>query len=55
MQVKAAAAQVSALSDNLGGLDGLINNAGIMGVPDNRTADGFDVQVSTGEALCVSD
>jgi len=31
----------------LGGLDVLMNNAGVMGVPDTRTGDGFDVQMQT--------
>ena len=38
---------VEALCANSGGLDALVNNAGIMGVPDTRTVDGFDVQMQT--------
>ncbi|MEZ4384841.1 MAG: SDR family NAD(P)-dependent oxidoreductase [Nannocystaceae bacterium] len=29
------------------GLDALVNNAGVMGLPDRATADGFDVQMQT--------
>jgi len=45
--VRAAAAQVAAIAANFGGLDGLVNNAGIMASPDARTVDGFDVQVQS--------
>ena len=45
--VKAAAAQVMAIATGFGGLDALVNNAGIMAVPDKRTTDGFDVQMQS--------
>ena len=45
--VKKCAPMVEALCANSGGLDALVNNAGIMGVPDTRTVDGFDVQMQT--------
>lgn len=45
--VRNAASQVSTLAAEFGGLDGLINNAGIMAVPDTRTVDGLDVQMQT--------
>ena len=38
--VKAAAAKVNAIAAEFGGLDALVNNAGIMAVPDHRTTDG---------------
>ena len=43
--VRHAAAQLNAASEGLGGLDVLVNNAGVMALPDVRTVDGFDVQV----------
>jgi NAD(P)-dependent dehydrogenase (short-subunit alcohol dehydrogenase family) len=44
----AAAAKVVAMeAAAYGGLDGFVANAGVMGVPDTRTADGFDVQIQT--------
>ena len=45
--VRAAAVQVATIAAEFGGLDTLVNNAGIMGFPDNRTGDGFDVQMQT--------
>eukprot|EP00927_Polykrikos_kofoidii_P068785 TRINITY_DN64117_c0_g1_i1.p1 TRINITY_DN64117_c0_g1~~TRINITY_DN64117_c0_g1_i1.p1 ORF type:complete len:380 (+),score=68.83 TRINITY_DN64117_c0_g1_i1:85-1224(+) len=42
-----AATSVQEAAVKFNGLDGLINNAGIMGVPDRRTQDGFDVQMQT--------
>ena len=44
---KAAAAEVAKLVEPFGGLDVLMNNAGVMGVPDTRTGDGFDIQMQT--------
>ena len=43
--VRAAAAEVARLCS--GGLDVLANNAGIMAAADERTVDGFDVQMQT--------
>jgi NAD(P)-dependent dehydrogenase (short-subunit alcohol dehydrogenase family) len=45
--VRDAATQVKAIASEYGGLDGLINNAGVMAVPDTRTIDGHDVQMQT--------
>lgn len=45
--VRAAAAKLNAIAAEFGGLDALVNNAGVMGVPDERTGDGFDVQMQT--------
>lgn len=45
--VRKAAAQVKSIAADFGGLDGLVNNAGIMAVPDTRTVDGHDVQMQT--------
>ncbi len=42
-----AARVVEACARAYGGLDGLVANAGVMGVPDTRTKDGFDVQIQT--------
>ncbi len=42
-----AARVVEACAAAYGGLDGLVANAGVMGVPDTRTKDGFDVQIQT--------
>jgi len=43
--VRAAAAEVKTLAAKYGGLDVLACNAGIMGMSDVRTTDGFDVQM----------
>ena len=46
--VRNAAEKMNKLMCNVfGGLDGLVNNAGVMGVPDTRTPDGYDVQMQT--------
>uniref|UniRef100_A0A7S1QGM7 Protochlorophyllide reductase n=1 Tax=Alexandrium catenella TaxID=2925 RepID=A0A7S1QGM7_ALECA len=45
--VRAAAERVRGLAAEFGGLDGLVNNAGVMAVPDARTQDGYDVQMQT--------
>ena len=45
--VRAAAAKLNGIAAEFGGLDALVNNAGVMGVPDERTSDGFDVQMQT--------
>mmetsp|Transcript_15856 Transcript_15856/g.17902 ORF Transcript_15856/g.17902 Transcript_15856/m.17902 type:complete len:351 (-) Transcript_15856:50-1102(-) len=42
-----AARHVIDLVKEYGGLDVLINNAGIMAFPDDRTDDGYDVQIQT--------
>jgi NAD(P)-dependent dehydrogenase (short-subunit alcohol dehydrogenase family) len=45
--VREAACQVESIVAEFGGLDALINNAGVMAVPDQRTLDGHDVQMQT--------
>lgn len=40
-------ASVRAFADGFGGADVLINNAGVMAVPQARTADGFEMQIGT--------
>jgi NAD(P)-dependent dehydrogenase (short-subunit alcohol dehydrogenase family) len=45
--VREAAAEVTKTAAKYGGLDGLLNNAGIMGMPDKRTDDGYDCQMQT--------
>ena len=47
--VKSAAKQVDALAQSNGGLDVLINNAGIMATRDTRTKDGFEMQMQTNQ------
>ena len=56
--VRRAATKMNELLCNVfGGLDALLNNAGVMGVPDTRTPDGYDVQMQTNRkcsrSLCV--
>lgn len=45
--VRKCAIEVERISKPYGGLDALLNNAGIMGLPDSRTVDGFDIQMQT--------
>lgn len=45
--VAKAAYEVNRISASYGGLDGCINNAGVMALPDQRTSDGYDVQMQT--------
>ena len=45
--VRSAATALNSIAAGFGGLDALINNAGVMAMPDTRTPDGFDVQMQT--------
>lgn len=45
--VKQAATELSQIVSKYGGLDVLACNAGVMGLPDQRTEDGLDVQMQT--------
>jgi NAD(P)-dependent dehydrogenase (short-subunit alcohol dehydrogenase family) len=47
--VKTAAEQVNVIAQSNGGLDVLINNAGIMATRDTHTTDGFEVQMQTNQ------
>src|SRR4051794_13647366 len=40
-------ASVRAFADASGGADVLVNNAGVMAIPEKRTADGFEMQIGT--------
>jgi NAD(P)-dependent dehydrogenase (short-subunit alcohol dehydrogenase family) len=40
-------ASVRAFADSSGAIDVLVNNAGVMAIPEKRTADGFEMQVGT--------
>lgn len=42
-----AASEVNSIAAIYGGLDGCVNNAGVMALPDHRTVDGYDVQMQT--------
>eukprot|EP00945_MAST-04E_sp_MAST-4E-sp1_P000436 g436.t1 len=45
--VRSCASKVEHICKAHGGLDALLNNAGIMGQPDSRTIDGHDIQMQT--------
>jgi len=45
--VRRAAVEVDSIASRFGGLDVLMNNAGVMNQPDLRSVDGFDVMMQT--------
>jgi len=40
-------ASVREFADRIGPVDVLVNNAGVMGLPEQRSADGFEMQMAT--------